>query len=322
MRASRLLSIQMMLETRGQMSARALAEALEVSLRTLHRDIDQLAAAGVPIYAERGRAGGYRLLDGWNTRLTGLTPSEAQVVFLSGLAGPAADLGLGPPLQSAQLKLLTALPESARNEARKMQSHFHLDPVDWYREAEHLPHLALIAESVWNQRQISIGYESWRKEVDRLLHPLGLVLKAGAWYLVASDGGAPRTYRIANIKRAAMSESPARRPRGFDLAAYWRDSVTRFETELYTGLADVLATPAGLKNLRFQSAAVAHAVQAGVGAPGADGRVALRIPIEGIDNAVIQMTKLAPDVEVVAPPTLRKAVIARLRQALSLYGAA
>jgi predicted DNA-binding transcriptional regulator YafY len=133
MRASRLLSIQMMLETRGRVSARELAEALEVSVRTLHRDIDELTASGVPVYAERGRSGGFQLMPGWKTTLTGLTPSEAQAVFLSGLAGPAADLGLGGDVQSAQLKLLAALPPAWRDDAQRIASRLYLDPVEWYR---------------------------------------------------------------------------------------------------------------------------------------------------------------------------------------------
>lgn len=320
MRASRLLSIQMMLETRGPMSAAALAEALEISVRTLHRDIDQLTAAGVPIYAERGRAGGFRLLDGWNTRLTGLTPSEAQVVFLSGLAGPAADLGLDKPLQGAQLKLLTSLPESSRTEAQKMQSRFHLDPVDWYREPDAVPHLAIVADAVWSDKQLSMSYESWRDEAERVVHPLGLVLKAGVWYLVAASDGKPRTYRISNIKRAALLEQRARRPARFDLASYWGQSVARFEAELYTDHADVLATPVGLKDLRYLNAAAARAVAGAKPSRRRDGRVALRIPVESVEHGAGQLLRLAPEVEVTGPGRLRKAMVLRLHRIREVYG--
>ncbi|WP_198117491.1 helix-turn-helix transcriptional regulator [Massilia rhizosphaerae] len=320
MRASRLLSIQMMLETRGPMSAAALAEALEISVRTLHRDIDQLTAAGVPIYAERGRAGGFRLLDGWNTRLTGLTPSEAQVVFLSGLAGPAADLGLDKPLQGAQLKLLTSLPESSRTEAQKIQSRFHLDPVDWYREPDAVPHLTVVADAVWSDRQLSMSYESWRDEAERVVHPLGLVLKAGVWYLVAASDGKPRTYRISNIKRAALLEPRARRPARFDLASYWGQSVARFEADLYTDHADVLATPVGLKDLRYLNAAAARAVAGAKPSRRRDGRVALRIPVESVEHGAGQLLRLAPEVEVTGPGRLRKAMVLRLKRVAALYG--
>ena len=320
MRASRLLSIQMMLETRGPMNAAALAEALEISVRTLHRDIDQLTAAGVPIYAERGRAGGFRLLDGWNTRLTGLTPAEAQVVFLSGLAGPAADLGLDKPLQGAQLKLLTSLPESSRTEAQKMQSRFHLDPVDWYREPDAVPHLAVVADAVWSDRQLSMSYESWRDEAERIVHPLGLVLKAGVWYLVAASDGKPRTYRISNIKRAALLEQRARRPARFDLASYWGQSVARFEADLYTDHADVLATPVGLQDLRYLNAAAARAVAGAQPSRRRDGRVALRIPVESVEHGAGQLLRLAPEVEVTGPGRLRKAMVLRLKRVAALYG--
>lgn len=178
MRASRLLSLQMLLETRGTMSARALADALEVSVRTLHRDVDQLSAAGVPIYAERGRHGGFRLMEGWRTSLTGLTPSEAQAVFLSGLAGPAADLGLAHDVQGAQLKLLSALPASWRQQAQRVATRLHLDPIDWYREAEPVPHLATVATAVWDERQLRLRYDSWKKVATRTVEPLGLDRKS------------------------------------------------------------------------------------------------------------------------------------------------
>jgi predicted DNA-binding transcriptional regulator YafY len=319
MRASRLLSIQMLLETRGRMSARALAEALEVSVRTLHRDVDQLSAAGVPIYAERGRAGGFQLLEGWQTRLTGLTPAEAQAVFLSGLAGPAAELGLQAPLQDAQLKLLSSLPESWRADAQKVQARFHLDPVDWYREAAPTPQLATVAEAVWNERQLEMRYESWDGEVARVVSPLGLVLKAGTWYFVGAVGNDVRTYRISNLRHAAPLEARAKRPRQFELARYWADSVRRFESELYRGEAEVLASAAGLKGLRSQSAAVARAAAAAAPSRRKDGRVALRIPIESVEQATGQLVRLAPDVEVTGPPALRRAVVERLRKITRLY---
>jgi predicted DNA-binding transcriptional regulator YafY len=319
-RASRLLSIQMLLETRGRMSAQALADALEVSVRTLYRDVDQLTAAGVPIYAERGRLGGFRLLEGWKTTLTGLTPSEAQAVFLSGLAGPAAQLGLGTQVETAKLKLLTALPAPWRNDAQRISSRLHLDPVDWYREAEPVPHLATVAAAVWNERQLTIRYESWKATVRRTVSPLGLVLKAGAWYLVAATDDEPRTYRISNISEVQALEARCRRPRKFELARYWSESIRRFESELYKSRAVVLATAAGLKGLRNLNSAVCRAV-AGVDAPlSQDARVKVSIPIESIDHATGQLLRLSPEVQVVEPLALRQSLILKLRQTCRLYG--
>jgi len=320
LRASRLLSIQMLLETRGRMSARALADALEISIRTLYRDIDELTAAGVPVYAERGRAGGFELMRGWKTTLTGLTPSEAQAVFLSGLAGPAAELGLGDDVEQAQLKLLAALPASWRDDARRVSSRLYLDPIDWYRESQPLPHLATIASAVWNEQPVAIHYESWKLTSRRTIQPLGLVLKAGAWYLVATSDDKVRTYRVASILDAELQPGVVKRPKGFQLAEHWRMSVQRFEAEVFKGEATVRATAAGLKALSYLSAAVAKAV-AGVIAPEAiDKRVELRIPIESIEHATGQLLRLAPDVEVLAPPALRRSTVERLRRIVALYG--
>ena len=321
MRASRLLSIQMLLETRGRMSARALADALEISIRTLYRDVDELTAAGVPVYAERGRAGGFELMRGWKTTLTGLTPSEAQAVFLSGLAGPAAELGLGDQVEQAQLKLLAALPASWRDDARRVSSRLYLDPIDWYRESQPLPHLATVATAVWDERPLAMHYESWKLTSRRTIHPLGLVLKAGAWYLVAAAGeGKLRTYRVASILDAELQPGVVKRPKGFNLTEHWRQSVQRFEAEVFKEEATVRATAVGLKSLSYLSAAVAKAVVAVSPPEGDEGRVELRIPIETIEHATGQLLRLAPEVEVIGPPALKRSTIERLRCIVELYG--
>ncbi len=322
MRASRLLSIQMLLETRGRMSARALADALEVSIRTLHRDIDELSASGVPVYAERGRSGGFELMPGWKTTLTGMTPSEARAVFLSGLAGPAGDLGLGSDVERAQLKVLASLPASWRDDAQRVSSRLYLDPIDWYREAQPLPHLPTVAAAVWNARQLSIRYESWKATTSRTVRPLGLVLKAGAWYLVAAVDDAPRTYRVSNVLSATPLDGTVKHPRGFDLAEYWRSSVKRFEAELYKSEADVRATAAGLKQLSYLSATVARDIAVAQVMPNAAGWAHLRIPVESNEHAIRQLLALSPEVEVLGPAPLRRAVIERHEQQRRMYGSA
>ena len=327
MRASRLLSLQMLLETRGRMSAQALADALEVSVRTLYRDVDQLSAAGVPIYAERGRHGGFALLPGWKTTLTGLTPSEAQAVFLSGLPGPAQDLGLGGDVEGARLKLLAALPAAWREDAQRVSARLHLDPVDWYRESEPTPHLATVAAAVWSGHQIRMRYESWKDTVERTVSPLGLVLKAGVWYLVAAPtevvsgaGSEARTYRVSNLLAAAPLAAPVRRPARFDLAGYWAQSIQRFESGVYTGEAALLATPAGLQGLRALSSAVGRAVAAAPPSRRKDGRVPVTIPIESVEHACGQLMRLSPQVEVLRPVALRRALVERMRATARLYG--
>src|SRR4051794_23288921 len=150
MRASRLLSILLKLQTRGRMTAQALADEFETSVRTIYRDIDQLSAAGVPVYADRGRDGGYQLIEGYRTQLTGLSSAEAETLFLAGLPGPAAQLGLGDARAQAKPKLLAALPAEGRKGAARVASRFHLDPIGWFRSAEHAEILPSLALAVWN----------------------------------------------------------------------------------------------------------------------------------------------------------------------------
>ena len=179
MRASRMLSILTTLQAKGQVTAPELAEACEVSVRTIYRDIDALSASGAPVYADRGPGGGFALLDGYRTRLTGLTDAEAETLFLGGLAGPAAQLGLREVMATTQLKLLAALPTERQAAAERIASRFHLDPVGWHRDAEEAARLPALAQAVWTCRRIAVAYESWKGLVERTLSPLGLILKGG-----------------------------------------------------------------------------------------------------------------------------------------------
>src|SRR5215468_4881656 len=156
MRASRLLSLLLLLQARGRMTAGQLAEELEVSVRTIYRDVDSLHSAGVPLYGEAGPEGGYQLLNGYRTRLTGLTEAEAESLFLAGLPGPAAELGLGAVVAAAQLKLMAALPAELRDRAGRISGRFHLDAPSWYRHADEAPHLAAVADAVWDERVIEV----------------------------------------------------------------------------------------------------------------------------------------------------------------------
>ncbi|MGH8922808.1 MAG: helix-turn-helix transcriptional regulator, partial [Actinomycetes bacterium] len=163
MRSSRLLSLLLLLQTRQQLTARELATELEVSLRTIYRDVESLSAAGVPVYAEHGRAGGYRLVAGYRTSLTGLTDHETAALFMVGMPGPAAALGLAGEASAAELKLLAALAPDQRERAGRLRDRFHLDVPAWYRDAEQAPHLAAVAEAVLHDRRIDVGYRRWKE---------------------------------------------------------------------------------------------------------------------------------------------------------------
>jgi predicted DNA-binding transcriptional regulator YafY len=322
MRASRLLSLLMLLQSRGHASAQALAEALEVSVRTIHRDIDELSAAGVPVWADRGRLGGFQLQPGWRTRVDGLTAPEAQAMFLGGLPGPAAELGLGEAMASAQLKLLAALPDGWREDARRVSARFHLDPIDWYRGPSATDHLPAIAQAVWSERRVAMRYESWKGEVSRRVDPLGLVLKAGIWYLaaqVANDKRGVRTYRLSNILDLTLTDESFARPAHFDLAAWWQASTKRFEKELAVDTAQLRVSAPGMKALRDLGAAVAQAAETSASTPDESGWRRVTIPIESIPHAAAQVLRLGAQAEVLEPAALRRALLERVSAVAALY---
>jgi predicted DNA-binding transcriptional regulator YafY len=306
-RASRLLALLMLLQTRGRLTAQELAGELEVSVRTVYRDVESLGAAGVPIYADRGPAGGYQLLDGYRTRLTGLSADEAESLFLAGLPGPAAELGLGTVLAAAELKLLAALPPGLRDRAGRLRERFHLDPAGWFYDAGETPHLAAVAAAVWEQRALRVRYQRAGRsgEVTRTLEPLGLVLKGGGWYLVARATGQARTYRVSRILDLEALDETFERPADFDLIAFWQQWSQSFEARMYRGEATIRLSPRGRELLPYLAApAVARSVEETAGPPDRDGWVRAVIPIESIEHACGELLRLGAGVEVLAPAEL------------------
>jgi predicted DNA-binding transcriptional regulator YafY len=314
MLASRLLSILMLLQTRGQMSARELAAEFEVSERTIHRDIDQLSAAGVPVYAERGRSGGFRLLDGYRTRLTGLTEPEAEALFLAGLPGPAAQLGLADLLSTARLKLMAALPAHVQPNAERIASRFHLDPAGWFRVENPHPALKQVAQAVWSGLVLKLDYRRAGKAdtYARRLGPLGLVLKGGVWYLVALSGKAIRTYRVANISHVEITDEAFERPTSFDLAEHWRQASRAYESGLYPDRAEVRISPAGRTQLDLLGPQALESAALTATEPDTGSWVRCVVPIESVRAGVRELMRLGEDVEILGPKPLREAMAATL----------
>jgi predicted DNA-binding transcriptional regulator YafY len=321
MRASRLLSLLLLLQTRGRMTAQELAAELEVSVRTIYRDVDALSAAGVPLYGDAGHAGGYQLLGGFRTRLTGLTAAEAETLFLSGLPGPAAELGLGSVLAAATLKLRAALPQSLRENADRLSERFYLDAPGWYRQSADVPHLPAVAAAVWDRQVIEIRYRRWKEpaEVVRKIEPYGLVLKAGTWYLVARCDGSFRTYRVDQIADLTRCRSGFEPVPDFNLEAHWRGYLADFQQRLHTGRALIRVSPAGLQRMiGLLPAAVTEAVRTG-GVAGPGGWITARIPIESIGQASHDLLRLGADIEVLEPAELRHQIAQTARDLAILY---
>ena len=301
MGTSRLVSMLLLLQVRGRVTAQALAEEFEVSVRTIYRDIDQLSAAGVPIYADRGPGGGFALLGGYRTNLTGMTRAEAELLPIAALPTAATDLGLAEELRSAQLKLVAALPDASH-----IGSRLHIDPVAWHRRAEPVPHLPLLAQAVWDRKRISMRYESWTATTQRRCEPLGLVLKGGSWYLMARSGQRISIYKAAGILELDILDETFERPAEFDLREQWARHVTRFEKDLLTGQATLRLTREGLSNLHHLGAAAAE--QAYCGFFDEDGWCEVTLPVEHTAQAAAQLLRLGPHVRVLAPVALREAV--------------
>ncbi|MGW7355825.1 helix-turn-helix transcriptional regulator [Streptomyces sp. NPDC054802] len=307
MRAARLIKMLLLLQARPSMTGAELARELEVSERTVTRDALALSEAGVPVYAERGRAGGYRLVGGYRTRLTGLGRSEAEALFLSGLPGALRDMGLEDAASAARLKVSAALLPSLSDAPESAAGRFHLDAPGWYQEPKTPALLPVIAEAVWEDRRVRAVYRRRDAEVERELEPYGLVLKAGVWYLCARPEGGFRVYRIDRFTSVTGDGELFERDPDFDLPAFWAERAAQFARSILRAEVVVRLTGDGARRLpHVTDRAAAEEALAAADPPDAAGRVTCTLRVESPDVAYGQLLALGPEVEVLAPAELRE----------------
>ncbi|PZF82824.1 helix-turn-helix transcriptional regulator [Jiangella anatolica] len=309
MRASRLMAMMLLLQQRRSMTAADVARELEVSVRTVYRDIAALQASGVPLWTESGPGGGVRLIEGWRTTLDGLTGDEAAALFFGGVPSAVADLGLGTVLVAAQTKVIAMLPPELRGRAARLRERFHVDAPGWFDDGTPPEALATVSDAVWSGRRLEVTYRRSDATVSRLLDPLGLVLKAGVWYLVAAHRQQVRTYKVSRIAAAEVLPEPSWRPDDFDLAASWAASSAEFDRSLLRYRCRLRLSAGALRRLHLAvGPLIASLARETASAPDEDGWSEVELWTESEGVAAHQLFSLMNGVEVLEPASLRAAL--------------
>jgi predicted DNA-binding transcriptional regulator YafY len=314
MRADRLLSILLLLQANGRMTAQVLAKRLEVSERTILRDMDALSGAGVPVTAERGVGGGWRLMDGYQTKLTGLTSPEIQSLFLARPPKLMADLGLQEAAEGAWIKLQASLPIEVRGQAEFVRQRILIDARGWRDESgEAISSLPVLLEALWRGRRVRFDYaRSSQGEHERIVDPLGLVARGNAWYLVADKGEQRRTYRVSRITAAALLEEPGRRPAEFNLADHWERAATEFRDKLPSYHATFLAEQHVMGWVRYRGRRIEQETPEG-------DRIRVRVRFDVAEEALHFALALGAALEVCEPAELRERVLAAAEATVARY---
>ncbi len=299
MRADRLVALLLILQRKGQVTAREVATELEISERTARRDLEALGAAGLPVYSTPGRNGGWNLLGGARTDLSGLTAAEARALFL--VAGPGS--AATPAVKAGLRKLLRALPETMRDDAESASTALVVDPTRWGQKSDERPPprwLDALQSAVISGEQVLLGYVSPQGDPStRTVHPLGIAAKGLAWYLVADTDAGMRTFRIDRVSSVEGTQERVVRPVGFDLASAWKLIAERVEENALI-TARVLAHRDSLRSLRWVFGAKLR-----IGPAGADERV--EVEVGGPDHAALvrKLMMFGASVEVLEPDTIR-----------------
>ncbi len=316
MRADRLLSILLLLQARGRMTAGVLAEELEVSVRTIYRDIDALSIAGVPVYTDRGPGGGVSLLDSYRTTLTGLKRDEARALLMLGIPAPLAELGMGQELGAALRKLAAALPAAFQGDDERVRQRIYLDPTGWSRSGEGMPHLETIHRAIWEDLLLQVRYQlPFETQADWQVAPYGLVAKDQAWYLVCDRDGHVRALRISRVLEARALEEGFVRPADFDLVAFWRLWCTERETNRPHYAVSVRVEPALVPFLSivFGDRVVEAAP------PDADGGTEMEVEYESLYEARQHLLGYGGSVQVLRPWALRQSIRDFAQQTVKRY---
>ena len=329
MKSGRLLEILLLLQARGQVTAGELAKRLEVSPRTIYRDAEALSSAGVPIYAERGRAGGIRLLPGYRTDVTGLTQDEARALFVLTTGGAQEDLGWGTAARSAVLKVLRAVPEPFRPAANQTSQRILVDPARWMRAPDPVGMLGVLQAAVFTDRRLRLRYRSsgQREPSERIVDPYGLVCKAGVWYLVADQHSEPRLFRVSRVGSAVADEAPVRRRDAVELAELWE--TLRAQVEERPAGVSVVARVRRERLDMFRRICAAHLAD-GEGAAGGDEGggdegggdgewVVVPLRFAAVP-AARTLLSFGGDVEVVSPAAVRADLAGAAAEVIARYG--
>lgn len=305
MRADRLMSTLLLLQAHGQMTGRELADRLEVSERTVHRDMDALSAAGVPVYAMRGARGGWQLEEDWRTQVPGLDEAELRALLM---AQPRVigNVGLAAAAERAVEKLMAALPGALRERAVSIRQRLHVDTSGWYASTEDLSMLPVVQDAVSSDRKLTFSYLQPGKERGRrTVDPLGLVAKGNTWYLVANTPRGFRTYRVSRMEEAKLHDTPCKRPANFDLAAYWKLSTEEFARQWKGFGVTLRLDPKAASHMKTWRT---HAPATEVAPADADGWTTLRVEFSCPDEALFVVMGFGPRAEIVEPETLREKV--------------
>ncbi len=319
-RAARLIKLVLLLQNRQEMTAAELASELEVSERTVGRDVLALSEAGVPVYAERGRAGGYHLVGGYRTRLTGIGRSEAEALFLSGVPSALRDMGLADTASAARLKVSAALNPELGDAQGSAAQRFHLDAPGWWQPPETPPLLPAIADAVWVDRRITACYSRKDRDVERELEPYGLVLKAGRWYLAARVEDCLRVYRVDRFSSVEPAAERFTRDEDFDLADFWERHSADFARSILHDRVLLRLSESGARKLRYVTDRTAAERALAEGATDGQGRITVTLPVESLDVAYDQLLALGPEGEVLEPPELRARFADAARRMTAAYG--
>jgi len=318
MRADRLLSIVLLLQAHHQLTSRDLAERLEVSERTIHRDMEALSGAGIPVTAARGLGGGWSLLGEYRTTLTGLNEAEIQSLFVTKPAKLLADLQLEKAADGALLKLLASVPSTFREGAERARQRIYIDVSGWSKREEAVPFLPVLQEALWLERKLKISYERGENSelVERIIGPLGLVAKGSVWYLVGNVDGYVRTYRVSRISQAEVLEEQSPIPSDFNLAEYWENSSSTFKSSLPKYLATFWVAPETSLRLTF---AGRFARVNETGETDARGWKKFKVGFDVEEMACEYALSFGPSLEVIEPLTLREKVVAMAKATLDFY---
>jgi predicted DNA-binding transcriptional regulator YafY len=320
MRADRLLSILLLLQSRGQMSARALAAELEVSERTIYRDVEALSGAGVPVYAETGRDGGYGLLDSYRTSLTGLTDGEVRAFFMLSIPAPLTQLGVSQELKTAMLKVEAALPAARRQDEEQVRQRFHLDSSWWHQHETPVPYLQTVHAAVWADHRIEITYrQPVGVTIKQIVDPYALVAKAGAWYLICAYNGRMRVHSVADLTEVHASEERFERDEDFHLAEFWEAWCAAREQDQSLYPVTVRVTSHFVPYLPWYFGNAIRARLAQADPPDEEGRITLTLSFQSLESARDRLLDLGRGVEVLDPLALRLSIEDYARQIVAMY---